>query len=103
MFNRFRQHAHQFMAARCGTRFRAHHRRQQARPAIMRTVIAVGFGLLLFAAGLAMLVLPGPGVLVATIGAAMIAGESLLVARWLDRADFCLNRAWGRWRNGNVQ
>lgn len=69
----------------------------------MRTVIMVGVGLLLFAAGLAMLVLPGPGVLVATIGAAMIAGESLLVARWLDRADFCLSRLWLRWKQRRAQ
>ncbi len=69
----------------------------------MRTVITIGIGLLLFALGLAMLVLPGPGVIVATLGAALIAGESLLVARWLDRADFCLNQIWMRWRNRGAQ
>jgi len=103
MFTRFRQHTHLFMAARCGTRFRAHHRRQREHPAMMRSVIAIGVGLLLFAAGLAMLVLPGPGLLVATIGAALIAGESLRVARWLDRADFCLTRLWTRWRRRRAQ
>lgn len=98
MFAGLRRHMHDFMRARCGTRFRAHHRRQQARPGMMRAIIAIGVGLMLFAAGLAMLVLPGPGLVVATLGAALIAGESLLVARWLDRADLCLNRAWARWR-----
>jgi len=89
----------EFMTPRCGARFRAHHRRQQKHPAIMRTVIAVGLGMLLLAAGLAMLVLPGPGLLVALLGAAMIGGESMFVARLLDRSELWLRHTLARWRN----
>lgn len=87
-----------FMSARSGTRFRAHHRRQQARPRVMHTVVVIGFGLVLIAVGFVLLFLPGPGLLTAAIGLALIAEESLMVARWLDHADFCLTRAWVRWR-----
>ncbi|MGA9334173.1 MAG: PGPGW domain-containing protein [Rudaea sp.] len=98
MFANFRRHMHDFMSARSGTRFRAHHRRHQARPRVMHTIVAVGIGLVLVAVGFVLLFLPGPGLLVAAIGLAFIAEESPLVARWLDRADFCLTRAYSRWR-----
>jgi hypothetical protein len=65
---------------------------------VTRTVFTVGIGMLLLAAGLAMLVLPGPGLLVGLLGAALIAGESLSVARLLDRLDVCVTALWKRWR-----
>jgi len=86
------------MAAPSGNRFRAYHERLAKRRNLMRSLLVVGVGLLLLALGLAMLVLPGPGLLVAAIGATLIAGESLIVARLLDRIDLCLSRAWARFR-----
>ncbi|MBS0569865.1 MAG: hypothetical protein JSS28_04615 [Proteobacteria bacterium] len=65
---------------------------------VLRTVLAFGFGFVLLGAGLAMLVLPGPGLLTCLVGAALIAGESLLVARWLDWLDLRAERLWARWR-----
>ena len=65
---------------------------------MMRTLLAIGLGLLLLALGLLMLVLPGPGVLVGLVGAALIAGESRWAAQLLDRLDLGLTRAWKRWR-----
>jgi len=50
------------------------------------------------ALGLAMLVLPGPGLLFAAIGAALIAGESRVAADVLDRLDLWLARLWARLR-----
>lgn len=64
----------------------------------LRTVLAVGCGLLLLGLGLVMLVLPGPGLLTGLVGAALIAGESRTVARWLDTLDLWAARAWQRWR-----
>ena len=65
---------------------------------MMRTLLTIGLGLLLLALGLLMLVLPGPGVLVGFVGAALIAGESRWAAQLLDRVDLGLIRAWKRWR-----
>lgn len=64
----------------------------------LRTVLAIGLGLLLLALGLIMLVLPGPGLLTGLVGAALIAGESRVVARWLDGLDLLAARIWAQWR-----
>jgi hypothetical protein len=81
-----------------GQRFRAHYDRLQQRPHTMRTLLVIGLGLLLLALGLVMLVLPGPGLLVGFAGAVLIAGESKVAARLLDRVDLCVTRALARWR-----
>ena len=57
-----------------------------------------GVGVVLMLAGLAMLVLPGPGALVLIIGAALIAEESLAVARILDRIDGWMSGKLKAWR-----
>jgi hypothetical protein len=98
MFDSLKRRARRFMTAPSGTRFRAYHERLAQRPNLMRTLLAIGCGLILLALGMIMLVLPGPGLLVAAIGAALIAGESLIVARLLDRMDLCATRIWIRWR-----
>lgn len=87
------------MAVRSGARFRAHYDRLQQRPHLMRTLLVIGVGLLLLALGLVMLVVPGPGLLVGFVGAALIAGESRWAARVLDRVDLCLTRVYSRWRH----
>ena len=87
-----------FMIVPSGARFRAYHRRLKQRPNLMRTLLIAGCGLVLLALGLLMLVLPGPGLLFAAVGAALLAGESLTAARLLDRIDLCVTRAWRRRR-----
>jgi hypothetical protein len=98
MFDWLRAHFRALLAAKSGTRFRRQYRRRLARPHLGHTILAVAGGLLLILAGIAMLVLPGPGLLAIVIGAALIAGESQLIARLLDRIDFCLNVHYARWR-----
>ena len=98
MFAGFRKRWKRFVSAPRGARFRAHHERMREGRHALRTVVAVGLGLLLLALGLIMLVLPGPGLLTGIVGAALIAGESLVVARWLDGLDLLAARVWARWR-----
>ena len=100
MFAGLRKRWKRFVAAPRGTRFRAHHERMREGRHALRTVLAVGCGLLLLALGLIMLVTPGPGLLTGVAGAALIAGESLVVARWLDGLDLLAARVWARWRKG---
>ncbi|HEX4481874.1 MAG TPA: PGPGW domain-containing protein [Rudaea sp.] len=87
-----------FMTVPSGGRFRAHYERMRAKPGVWRAVLAVGGGLILIALGIVMLVTPGPGFIVAAIGAALIAGESLVAAKMLDRIDLAATRVWARWR-----
>jgi drug/metabolite transporter (DMT)-like permease len=103
MFDWLRAHFRAFLASPSGTRFRRQHRRRQARPHVVRTILAVIGGTLIFLIGIVMLVTPGPGLLVMAIGAALIAGESLIVARVLDRIDFHASAYWARWRTKRSQ
>ena len=50
-------------------------------------------GARLIAVGLFMLLAPGPGILVLILGAALVAGESQPMARFLDRAEVRIRRA----------
>lgn len=98
MFAALKRRIRRFVATPSGSRFRVYHERLEQRPNLMRTMLVVGGGLILLALGMIMLVLPGPGVLVAAIGLALIAGESMWVARLLDRVDLCVTRMWRHWR-----
>ena len=98
MFAGLKRRIRRFLAAPSGTRFQAHYERMKARASLMRALAAIGLGLVLLAVGLVLLVLPGPGTLVALIGAALLAGESLTVAKMLDRLDARVTRLWKRFR-----
>lgn len=50
-------------------------------------------GMVLVAVGIVFMPLPGPGFVPVLVGAALLAGESLRVARWLDRAELRV-RGW---------
>ncbi|HEX7914575.1 MAG TPA: hypothetical protein VF497_02365, partial [Rudaea sp.] len=71
MFDWLRAHFRAFLASRSGTRFRRQHRRRQANPHLLRTILAVIGGVLVFLVGVVMLVTPGPGLLVMAVGAAL--------------------------------
>lgn len=83
-----------------GRRFQTRYRiRRSQTGGVIRKVLLTAAGGLLILIGIALLVLPGPGLLVMAIGAAFIAEESLLAARALDRLDVFLTRWYGRWQN----
>lgn len=50
-------------------------------------------GGVLVAVGLVFMPLPGPGFVPVLLGGALLAGESLRIARWLDRAELRV-RGW---------
>jgi uncharacterized protein (TIGR02611 family) len=83
-------------------RLRARRERHLGRGALYRIGFAVaGFAVLL--AGLAMLVLPGPGLLVSAIGLAMLALEFRWAERVLGRALHRLERARETARGTNTR
>lgn len=80
-----------FSASPTGRRFEARYRLRRAnRSGMVGKVLICSLGALIMLAGVAMLVLPGPGILALILGAALIAEESLVAARLLDRLD-----VWG--------
>jgi uncharacterized protein (TIGR02611 family) len=67
----------------------------------------VGMGVFVMAAGVFFLPAPGPGMVIIAIGAAMVAQESLAMARFMDRMEvrgrrwFIQLRAWWRARRSS--
>ncbi len=99
MFEALQRHWRAFRDEPVGKRFQRRYRRRAERPSgWLRKigVLAAAAGLII--AGLAMLVLPGPGLLALLLAAVLIAEESLLAARLLDRADLAVHRRLARRR-----
>lgn len=92
MFEGLRKQWHVFRADPAGERFQGRYRRNTARAGTLRKVLTIGGGLVLLVVGIALLVLPGPGVLFILLGAGFVAEESLIAARALDRIDLALHR-----------
>ena len=98
MFDGLKRRLRRFMTVPSGRRFRAAYERHHERPNLARRILTIGAGIGLIVVGLLLLVLPGPGLLVAAVGAALLAEESLTVARALDWLDVRVTRLWRRWR-----
>lgn len=85
-----RQHWREFSESRPGKRFQERYRRRQESghgPFSIRRIINLTLGILIVAVSAVGGLLPGPGWGTAIIGFALIAGEVLLAARFLDRAE----------------
>jgi uncharacterized protein (TIGR02611 family) len=82
-----------------GHRFKDHyHQRQQSRSGrfSLRAVFIMGLGILVLLGGVIAVPLPGPGLLIILLGLRMFAGESKLIASFLDWVEVRLIRA-ARW------
>ena len=98
MFETLKRQAHDFTKQRSGTRFQTRFRSrppERNRWHVMFTIALAGVLILI---GFVLLFLPGPGIAFLIFAALLIAGESLLAARALDRADLALTRLWSRLR-----
>jgi hypothetical protein len=85
-----------------GVRFQHQHERLQKRSRALRVGLAAA-GVVLTVGGIVLLFIPGPGLLVAVFGLALLAGLSNALAKLLDRAEpplrheaKLLRRGWHR-------
>jgi hypothetical protein len=78
-----------------GQRFRDHQQRLKNGSLRMRAVSMI-LGLFLFVGGVVLCFIPGPGLPVVVFGIALLAGESRVVARLLDRAEPPVRRRGGQ-------
>ncbi len=95
------EHWRDFKASKPGRRFQdMHERHGQAgrRAAGMRRYVLIGLGVVLSVVGVLLLPVPGPGSVVILVGVIVIARESLIVARLLDRVELVLRPAFLRVR-----
>lgn len=88
MFRHMRHDWRQFADAPPGERFqRRYARRRDAHHGVVRKTFYLGVGSIAMLAGVVLMLIPGPGVVVFAIGAGIAAQQSLLVARSLDWLD----------------
>lgn len=98
MVRRIREHWHAFKESEPGNRFQDRYERsvlKRGQRSQLSKIIHVLIGLVIMVLGALLWFLPGPGWAVVFIGAAVIAGESLWMARFLDFIEVKV-RKWGR-------
>ena len=102
MLETFKCSWQRFKADPPGKRFQLQFKRRHevARTPLQKALV-LGGGVLLTAVGILLFFLPGPGVLFVLLGAALIAQQSLTVARALDWSEIrvrkLLARSFGAW------
>ena len=89
-----------FVHALPGRRFQERYRRKQREEgsAWKRCAFVIG-GIALTLVGIFFMAVPGPGIPILAVGLALIAQESAVMARLLDRAEIRLRRWWKRLRS----
>lgn len=86
MFEGIRKHFHKLLDDEPGERFQKQfHRRHKHRDhPILDKLLFIGGGIIVIAAGILGLPLPGPGTLIIIIGFGLLAQESLRLSKFLD-------------------
>jgi Putative transmembrane protein (PGPGW) len=82
-----------------GRRFQERYRRKHAEHSAWKRCGFVCAGIVLTVVGVFFLAVPGPGIPILAVGLALIAQESVVTARWLDRTELRLRRWWKRLRS----
>jgi len=99
MFETLKASYREFAHSEPGHRFEDRYlRARHVSRGIAHRALMTGLGALVFAAGVVMLVAPGPGLLGMLAGASLIAQESHLLSRKLDEGELWLRRTWTRLR-----
>jgi uncharacterized protein (TIGR02611 family) len=101
VFHHLKQHWHTFRHGKIGRRFqeRYHRHRQGKAIQLHKALISITLGLIVVSIGVVMLVTPGPGWIMIFVGASLLAGESLTMARLLDRMEIKVRRLCHKVRN----
>jgi hypothetical protein len=97
MLDELKKHWRTFRDAKPGKRFeKLHDARSDSPPPI----VFYAAGTVLLAGGVVLLFIPGPGLLLIAFGAALIARQSLWLAKRLDRLELVLRRLARKARTG---
>ena len=97
MLSELKKHWRTFRNATPGKRFEKQH---DARAGGPPPIVFYAAGAVLLAGGVVLLFIPGPGLLLIAFGAALIARQSLWLAKRLDRLELVLRRAAQKARTG---
>jgi hypothetical protein len=103
MLDELKKHWRTFRDATPGKRFEKLHAARSDSPP---PIVFYAIGAILLAGGVVLLFIPGPGLLLIAFGAALIARQSLWLAKRLDRVELVLRRlarkAAAGWRRSSV-
>ena len=95
MIGRLKSDWHEFAASKPGERFKERYRRRQQKPGhIVKRIVLIILGSVLALGSLFTAPLPGPGFATVFLGLAILAGELLPAARFLDWSEVWLRRLW---------
>jgi uncharacterized protein (TIGR02611 family) len=87
MFDKLKKNWNLFKTSKPGQRFKERYQRlskKRQKNSTLRSVFNISLGVLIIIIGIILWFIPGPGWATVFIGAAIIAGESIMVARFLD-------------------
>jgi hypothetical protein len=99
VLERIKQEWRRFAAEPAGSRFERQYERKRAlETGLLSRCMWILAGVFFMLAGIVMLFTPGPGLLSIGFGMTCFAQESRRVARFCDRTEIRLTRAWERWR-----
>ena len=91
MMERIKDRLRRFKQSEPGHRFQDQHAdRHQAHSSAFGRVLRLGAGIVVTVLGIIAMPAPGPGMLITAFGLAMLAHESLMVAKLLDAAELRL-------------
>jgi hypothetical protein len=100
MMDRIKSEWRVFAAEPPGERFERHYERKRSQEAtLLGRASWIVAGVFFILAGIVMLFTPGPGLLAIGFGLTCLSQESRTLARWCDRAEMGMRRAWARWRD----
>ena len=105
MIGRLKGNWEEFRDSKPGDRFKDRYRRRQEQPGhIVTRVVLIIFGTILALSSLVLAPLPGPGFATVFLGLAILGGEVLPAARFLDWSEVRLRQLWqfvqDVWRTG---
>lgn len=104
MLHRLKQGWQDLKRGRPGCRFQDRHaRRRQAARGMAGRCALVCLGLLVLLAGIVLLPLPGPGMLIVAAGAFLVAEGSHTMAKALDSLELRARRVYSAWRSSYRQ
>ena len=93
MLKHLKQSWQRFKAGLPGRRFQQQFRlRQRFRSGAARKALFMVAGILIAAAGIFLLFVPGPGIIILLVGAVLVAQQSSLAARAFDRIEIRLRK-----------
>lgn len=92
MLQQWKKDWREFERAPAGERFERMYRRRKSSGSPAARVGMIAAGVLLIAGGIVFLAIPGPGLPILALGAALIAQQFLFVARALDEVELVLRK-----------